>query len=105
MIEYGKSFDDDSTLFFVIHPENDPAQKQVQFCHNLIEILFEKRNNRCKQEMQTRKHKSIKRQSFDHYIKSVCNITPPHATEYSQLILYHYNQNKNQTKYKQMGQI
>ena len=48
---------------------------------------------------------SIRSQSLDHHIKSVCNITPPHATEYSQLILNHHNQNKNQTKYKQMAQI
>ena len=36
MIEYDKSFDDNSILHFIIYPQNDPAREQVQFFHNLI---------------------------------------------------------------------
>ena len=62
MIEYDKNFDNDSILPFLIHPESDSAQGQVQFCHNLIEILFEKEvadaNKRCKHGNKYKKTKS-----------------------------------------------
>ena len=48
MIEYDKSFDDNSILPFFIKPLNDPFRGQVQFCHNLIVNLFEKGVSPCK---------------------------------------------------------
>ena len=50
MIEDNEIFDDISVLPFVIKPEKDPAQGQVQFCHNLFVILYEKSYSSCKQE-------------------------------------------------------
>ena len=72
MIEDNKNFDDNSILAFFLQPQGDPAQAQVQFCHNLTAKLFEKRNSPCKQEfLEVR----IKRRILDHYLKGTCHIT------------------------------
>ena len=72
MIEYNKNFADNSILPFFLKPQNDPSRGQVQFRHNLIANLFEKGISTCKQELPEVK---IKRQTLDHYLKVICNIT------------------------------
>ena len=42
MIEYNKSFDDNSILPFFINPQNYPSRGQIQFCHNLVKIYLKK---------------------------------------------------------------
>ena len=72
MLEYNKTFDDNSILAFCIQPQSVPVQGQVQFSHNLIVNLFEKGNSPCKQEFP---EIIIKRQILDHSLKSICYIT------------------------------
>ena len=71
-IEYNENFDDDSIRFFVIHPQSDRALGQMHCCHNSIASFFEKRNSPFKQEIPEIK---TKKQTLDHYIKSICIIT------------------------------
>ena len=59
LIQYEENFDDGSTLSFVIHPQNDPARGQVQFCHNLTAKSFKKgmtANNQELPEIKIRSH-------------------------------------------------
>ena len=60
-----------SVLSFLINPLTEP-RGQVQFCQNLIANLFEKGESPCTREFPDVK---IKRQLFDHYLKSICSLT------------------------------
>ena len=72
MIEYNKTFEDNSILPFFLKPQNDSAPGQVQFCYNLTVNLYEKGNSPCNHEFsEVRK----KRQILDHSIKDICSIT------------------------------
>ena len=77
LIKYNKNFDDNSIFPFFIQPQSDDARGKVQFCHNLIVILFEKRTSPCKQEFPEIR---IKRQILDHYLKDICNFTSNYRT-------------------------
>ena len=76
MIQCDLNFENDSILPVVIHPPSDPVRGQVQFCHNLIESLFEKGNSPCKQEFPEVK---IRRHILDHYLPGISNITLHHG--------------------------
>ena len=60
-----------SVLPFLINALTDP-RGQVQFCQNLIAILFEKGGSPCTREFPDIK---IKRQLLDHYLKDICSLT------------------------------
>ena len=51
MIYYDKKFNNDSIQLFVIHPQSDPAKRQIQFCHNLNSNLFKKGSSPCEREL------------------------------------------------------
>ena len=72
MIEYGESFDDNSKLPFIFHPQINPAPEQVHFCHNLILNIFDKRKSPYKQEFPELR---TKRQNLHPYLKVICHIT------------------------------
>ena len=69
MIQNDKIFADISILLLVIHPQVDPARRQEELCH---ESLFKKRISPCKQELPDMK---IIRQTLDHYLPGISNIT------------------------------
>ena len=69
MIKLNASFDDNSILSFFIQAQSDP-RGQVQFCHNLILILFENGNSPCKQKFPKLR---IKRQILDRYLRGIRN--------------------------------
>ena len=60
-----------SVLPFLISPLIKP-RGQVQFCQNLVEILFEKGESPCTKEVPEVK---IKRKLLDHYLKGICSLT------------------------------
>ena len=72
MIQYEEIFDVDSILFFVIHPQSDPARGQAQICHNLIAYLFEKGNSPCKQDFPDDKNPKTTNRSL---LPGISNIT------------------------------
>ena len=69
MIQNDKNFADNSILLLVIHPQVDPARRQVELCH---ENLFKKRISPCKQEVPDMK---TIRQTLDHYLHGISNFT------------------------------
>ena len=61
---------ENSVLPFLISPLTE-ARGQVQFCQNLIAILFEKWQSPCTKKFPDVK---IKRQLLDHYRKGICSL-------------------------------
>ena len=62
---------ENSLLPFLISPLSEP-RVQIEFCKNLIAILFEKGESPCTKKFPDVK---IKRQLLDHYIKGICSLT------------------------------
>ena len=71
MIPNEESFEENSILPFLIHPQVE-AREQVQFCQNLIVNLFEKGDSPCTKKFPDVK---IKRQLLDPYLKDICKKT------------------------------
>ena len=71
MIEYNKTFDDNSMLPFFKKPQNDPARGHAQFCYILIVNLF----IYLKREIAHENKKFLISEILNHYLKGMCNIT------------------------------
>ena len=55
MFQYDANFDDGSILLLVIEITNEPSRGQVQFCHNSIIKLFQRRNSPNQQQIPEKK--------------------------------------------------
>ena len=97
MIQYDESFDDDSTLPSVSQSQSDHAKGQVQFCHNLIANLFEKRKSPCNHEIP---ELIIRSQILEHYLPGIINITSYYGMFTFEILLH--KQIKHHIEYKQI---
>ena len=71
MSQNEKSEDENSIFPFLINSLTDD-RGQTQFCQNLFANLFERGVSPCTAEFPEVK---IKRQTIDHYLKGICNLT------------------------------